>query len=194
MEIKDYIIGILFSLVVGLGLWLSYEIKSRDVKTVTKTDSTTVVERDTIHSRDTVRVIGDIEIPPPDTVYREKEDDELLTRTYNTTISDSLISGSIETTVRGYLVDQNFQYTPEYPLQIRVNTNTVVNRTVTRTIQPKGYPTVGLTPVTDLETLRGIEVNGGWTLQNGNSIEYEYNPVMKTHGLELSYNLRNLFK
>jgi len=200
METKDYIIGILFSLVVGLGLWLSVEIGPNKTTTKEVVDSTTTVNRDTTMLDTTV--VLDLDIPNPDTVYRdsssaspeEKNSEYTKLRSYNTSISDSLIKGTIETTVRGYLIDQNLTYSPQYPLQIRVNTRTVVNRTITKTIQPKGYPSVGVYPMTDLETLRGIKVSGSWTFSNGNRIGYMYNPVMKTHTVGLSYNLRNIFK
>jgi len=211
MEIKDYIIGILFSLVVALGLWLSVEIGPNKTTTVKETvDSTKTVERDSTAAPDTSRSV-EADSARIDTVYDDTtmvtEVDTFITkpdsqenseytkiRKYETSISDSLISGTIQTTVQGYLIDQNLTYTPEYPLQITVNTRTVVNRRVTKTIQPKGYPSVGVYPVTDLKTLKGIKVSGSWTFSNGNEVGYMYNPVMKTHTVGLSYNLRNLFK
>lgn len=211
MEIKDYIIGILFSLVVGLGLWLSIEIRStQEVNKTVTTDSSTSVTRDTTQAPDTTRKIKADSIRV-DTVFKdtliETETDTFKTkpdsqenseftkiRNYETTVSDSLIEGTIKTTVQGYLVDQNFEYTPQYPLQVTVTKNTTIKRTVTKRLQPKPYPSIGLEGSTDFKTLRGFRVTGSWTLSNGNRFKYGYNPVLKTHTIGFSYNLRNIFR
>lgn len=211
MEIKDYIIGILFSLVVGLGLWLSYEVQPRESTTTINVDSSTVTTRDTTEAPDTSRTVDPDSIPEPDTTYLDtliitkvdtfktkpdsQENSEYTKiRDYETTVSDSLISGVIKTTVQGYLVDQNLTYTPEYPLQVRVNTRTTVTKTVTKTLKPKGYPSIGVEASTNLKTLTGKRITGSWTFSNGNRITYGFDPVLKTHSLSISYNLRNLFR
>ncbi len=205
MEPKDYVILILFTIVVAQGIWLSVEIKSPEYREEIKRDSTTTVQIDSIPPPDTVRVI-EPEVQEPDTVidsvvvtnidnFRTEPDNELSKfRRYTTSVTDSLLTGTIKTTVQGYLVSQNFHYTPEYPIVVNVNTNTTVTETVTRTLKPKGYPSFGVRTATDFQSIRGIEVTGSWTFQNGNRITYGYNPALKYHSVGISYNLRNLFR
>lgn len=205
MGFKDYIIAVLFSLVVGLGIWLSFEIQPREYSETTEVDSSTSVSRDTIDTPDTTRTIEIPVIPNPDTVYEDTtivtetdtfvtDDSDLsLIRNYQTTVTDSLISGTITTTVQGRLIDQSLSYTPNFPLEIRVNQTTRITRRVTKTLEPKPYPSIGLRGATDLKTLRGFEVTGSWNMTNGNRFTYGYNPVLKTHSIGFSYNLRNFF-
>jgi len=205
VELKDYVILILLTIAIAQGIWLSVEIKSPEYKEEIEKDSTTTVQIDSIPPPDTVRVVEG-EVEEPDTIidsvvvtntdtFRTKPDNELSKlRRYTTSITDSLLTGSIKTTVQGYLISQNFRYTPEYPIVVNVNTNTRVTETVTRTLKPKGYPSFGVRTATDFQSIRGIEVTGSWTFQNGNRITYGYKPALKYHSVGLSYNLRNLFK
>jgi len=201
---KNYIIlGLSILLTVSL-IWLSYEIRSPETSVEKIVDTTKVVERDTIHAADTTRTI-DPPTPDPDTVFSDTliktETDTFRTgdnkyaqfRVYNTEVSDSLITGNIKTTVKGFLVTQNFSYTPQYPLQINVNTKTRITERVTRTIKPGGYPSLGLRTSADFKTLNGIDVVGSWTTSNRNRFSISYNPTTKSWGIGVNYNLKRLF-
>lgn len=203
---KNYIIGILSILLTASVIWLAVEIRQPTYTTETSVDSTTTVKRDTIPPPDTVRVV-DVRVEEPDSIipdtviktetdtFRSQPDNKYSQfRRYNTTVTDSLLTGTIKTTVQGFLVTQNFSYSPQYPLQINVNTETRVTERVVRTVQPKAYPSIGVSTATDFKTLNGFEITGSWTTQKGNRFTYGYNPVFKQHSIGFSYNLRNLFK
>jgi hypothetical protein len=203
MGLKDWALvtsGVIISILI---IWLSIEIQPRETKTTSVSiDSSQTVTIDTTFAPDTSRTLKPNSIPEPDTVFvdsstaDESEENSEYTklRSYTTTVSDSLIDAKINTVVRGYLVDQNLMYTPQYPLKIRVNTETVVTKTVTETIQPKSYPSVGIMGSTDFKTLRGFTITGSWTMANGNKIMYGYNPIIKTHTIGISYNIKNFFR
>lgn len=202
MGIKDYIIAGLFTISVALGLWLSYEVR-KDKTVINRTvDSTVTVERDTTFPKDTIRVIK-TKTPEPDTVYKikesEKEDRSTdfkldLTRRYTTTVNDSLIEGKIKTKVRGVLLNQKLRYKPKFPIEIRVDTKTRVTETITKTRKPVGYPHLQTIGYSNLKDRHGILIMPGWTLSNGNSISVGYDPVNRTYGVGVKYNLRNIFK
>lgn len=202
MSFKDYIIGILFSLLVVSTIWLSFEIQERPTRTtnvsIDSTSQTTSV--DTTFAPDTSITLEPEEIPEPDTVYKdtssakESEDNSEYTklRSYTTTVSDSLINANITTVVRGYLVDQNISYTPQYPLKIRVKTNTTVTKTITKVRNPVGYPHIQAVGYSNLNTRHGTLFMLGWTFSNGNSVSFGYDPINNTYSVGMKYNLKNL--
>ena len=138
MDIKDWAIVLLGSALLVTGLWLRYEINNTKIKTKTVTETKVETRVDTVHAPDTSRTL-EPEIPEPDTVYEDttNEHSELKLRSYTTSVSDSLIDAKINTVVRGYLVDQNLTYTPQYPLKIRINTNTTVTERITKTVHTR---------------------------------------------------------
>jgi len=204
MSLKDYTIICLFTLSIGLGIWLSFEIQPNEYQVERDVDSTQTRTVDTVYADTTKREINP-EIPDPnvdkdtviitktDTFRAEPKNGLSHIRTYNTPVSDSLLTGNIKTTVQGYLVTQTFTYTPSYPIEIQVNTTTTITETITKTLKPKPYPSIGLRATSNLNSL-GFEITGSWTFQNGNRITAGYDPVLKSYSLGASLNLRNLFR
>jgi hypothetical protein len=209
VEIKDYIIfGLSLALTVCV-LWLYFEIKTPDFTETREIDSTKTTTVDTVRPPDTSRTL-ETDVESPDTVYTDTliitkrdtfrvqdstEENFQYTqiRDYRTTVSDTLLTGVIKTTVQGYLINQNFTYTPEYPIEIKVNTETRITETITKTekLKPHPYLIVGGLSV---EGKLGYEIGGGWQFSNGNSIEASYSPTFNGGRIGVQYNLQNLFR
>jgi len=210
MSLKDWALLILFILLLLTGGWLAYEIKDKRTTVTSKTvDSTTTVTKDTTFKKkkertvkpDTVKLtktVKDTVVKTEKDTFTTKPDSQenseyTKIREYETSISDSLITGTIKTTVQGYLIKQNLTYSPIVPT-VTINTKTRVVERITKTRNRSGYPSVGLYTETDLRGIRGLTITGSWTFSSGHRITYGYDPVLKTHTVGFSYNLRNLFK
>lgn len=156
-----------------------------EIETVVERDTTTVVERDTVYERverTEVEVVRD-------TVYVEDEqwfEGTLPTRRYVRRVDDGMISGTITSQTRGWLLDQSFTYSAQVPIETVVRTQTIYERE-TRTVR-------------DSFVLLGMEGGGNRGRLNnfGAIIGYHtgdltfhlrYNAIQGTYNVGISYRL-----
>lgn len=208
MITKNRIIGVLSALVIFLSIWLAIEIpENYETTKTTTTDSSTTV--DTTQFKQKIKKlqakIDSVEEVKPDTVTEttvavkkdtiEIRDCEFLKsfRNYTTSVSDTLIEGTIRTTVQGRLISQNLSYKPLFPKIITVTNTIKETQTITKRPEPKPFFTLGGSVITDGEKT-GFEISPGYTFSNRNSIEYGYSFPTGSHRIELRANLRNIFR
>lgn len=131
---KDFIQPIIIAV---LGILLIYALLNKpdpDVQIVTRTEVNTVTTIDTVFVRDTLFVNLPIFDPTPDII------DEVEVNKYTTTVSDSLIEGTVTSWVEGTLHQQTFEYTPKFPQYITRTDSVFVDTVteITRTHYPSG--------------------------------------------------------
>ncbi len=175
-------------IIVLIGLFL-YIINSEGCRTntddivITETDTTRITFIDTIKFIDTVVHKLYIKINTPVVINDS-------TSEYLNDFSDSLLTGSVWTSVNGKLLDQKINYTPRFPQYI-IQTDTVIINTNQTTIrQPSNF---------SLNV--GLEVGGntdkfnfspmlGLTSKGGTSYSYRYGVLDKTHNIGIMYNFK----
>jgi len=150
---------------------------------ITETDTTRITFIDTIQFIDTVVHKLYIKINTPVVINDS-------TNEYLNDFSDSLLTGSVWTSVNGKLLDQKINYTPRFPQYI-IQTDTVIINTNQTTIrQPSSF---------SLNV--GLEVGGntdkfnfspmlGLTSKRGTSYSYRYGVLNKTHNIGIMYNFK----
>lgn len=192
---KNVVIAILSLLLTATIIWLAIEIRNPEYKIKTKVDTTKIVERDTVFTDTTIRRYN-LTVPPP-IEEDSSEDSNFIERTYKTSISDSLIDGTVTTVVKGFMVDQQFSYRPTFrPLRVTTNVNTTVTKDITKTVAPKPFPSVGLDIGMNNQGLKELEPSIWWTTKRHNSygLGYKFTPEGNYPTIGIRYNLRNLFK
>lgn len=145
-----------------------------EVETTTTRDTTTIVKvvRDTSYF-DSTR-IHEVRVPVKVPVY----DTIRGTKHYSNPYRDSLITGTIETTLKNNsIIYQNLLYKPLFPKEIRVDsiiTNTIT--VTTTTIKKQMKLQAGVTLLGNNTYLRVIP-NLGLKLKSDHSILLGYNPL-----------------
>ena len=150
---------------------------------ITETDTTRITFIDTIRFIDTVVHKLYIKINTPVVIND-------TTNEYVNEFSDSLLTGSVWTSVNGKMLDQKIDYTQRFPQNI-IQTDTVIINTNQTTIrQPSNF---------SLNV--GLEVGGntdkfnfspmlGLTSKGGTSYSYRYGVLDKTHNIGIMYNFK----
>ena len=182
---KNNVTYILFVVVVLLLLYI-VNTPLREVEEVVTRDTVKTV--DTLIVRDTFTVT--VDPPPPDTVYAVEDTVGAVgmckdIREYTTSFSDSLLEGSIKSTVQGKLLNQEISYTPLFPLRI---TNT---QTITETIRmrSKRYKFLVGTSV----TLHSVAPTIGLQAPQGHIFTVGYGIYGSPH-VSIQYNVSQLWR
>lgn len=199
---KNNIIYLLSSIIIVLSFFLYFEVQE-EYNTVVSEDSTSTTEIDSIPPPDTVYA-EPLDIPDPDTVYidttnvnidsTEQLDNNLYFRDYTTSYTDTLLDATIETTVQGFLINQELSYTPNYPIQINTTVTNRVVREITRTPKPKPHISVGLDVGSNKDSFTLAKPSIWYYKPNGNAFGVGYDIVHRAPTIGIRYNLRNIFK
>lgn len=141
---------------------------------------------DTIEFIDTIKYYVKVEIPVP--IY----DPVTELNTYTSQFEDSLLSGSVVSTVNGVLVDQEFTYTPKFPKYIMIYDTTKITETITKVLPSRielyiglyaggNKNTFNLTPVVSIKD------------KKDRIFSYGYNVIDNTHnvGFQTKITLKN---
>lgn len=140
---------------------------------------------DTIHRVDTAwferpEINKDLnpKLASVDTIYIDSS--LIVSRAYESDITDTLIEGNIETVVAGELISQKLTYTPLFPKYI-TKTNEIT-KYIDNT--PKVTPYVSLYAGTNAK----LGIGGGLLMEKGYGLNYLYSN--KVHYLGLSYRIK----
>ena len=193
---KNKIIYLLVAIITALSIWLYFEVQQTYDVVITE-DSTRITFVDSIPPPDTVYT-EHLSISDPDTVYMdstiEKDNTYSYFRDYTTTYTDTLVDATVETTVQGFLVTQQFSYTPKYPMQINTTIRNRVTREIIRIPKPKPYVSVGLDVGGNRNGFTLAEPSIWYHKPNGNAFGVGYDITHRAPTLGIRYNLKNIFR
>tara|TARA_R110002020_G_scaffold42863_2_gene125060 strand:- start:5882 stop:6478 length:597 start_codon:yes stop_codon:yes gene_type:complete len=169
-----------------------YNKQSTSIITET-TDTTRVTVIDTLPFSDTVKHHIRVTIPEKITVYDTmfsivRDTVDTTVYTYLQNVEDSLLEGLIETKVKGFLISNDFTYTPKFPKYI-YRIDTIKTKTVVKIEERKFKIGVGaeiggsqsafnLSPIVALNTGNGFTYN------------YRYGVMDKTHNIGIIKTLK----
>lgn len=141
----------------------------------TKTHIDTIPFHDTVTHHVSIPVV----IPIYDTIKG--------TFKYANPYNDSLISGTIETTIKdSKILEQNLLYKPKFPKYINRTDSVWLERTITNTIiERKANLTAGIL-LTGSKTSFGFSPMAGIKFKNGKAIQLGYDLINRNYQLSLS--------
>jgi hypothetical protein len=183
---KRSISSIIAILLAALILYLGYQVY-KGPTIINTVDTVQTVHRDTIYQTITDTIYTNVPSQPDTIVIWDTlrvPTSDIPSRLVTTSISDSLISGSITTKVRGVIDSQSLQYKLNYPL-ITIDRNTLIRRT--RTIQPSSYIAAGVGLSNLREQPMNIRFSAMYTTANRTSFLYQYNISQDTHGVSILF-------
>jgi len=162
-----------------------------------KTDTVRITRVDTIRFSDTVIRYISLKIPKATPVPRpiESSKDSIKrdnVNQYTTEVNDSLLEGTIVSTVDGDLLDQSFSYTPKFPQYI-IKRDSIFVKNELIGEKKKSFLFVGGELGGNLEKANISPIVGMYT-KKGYSYSYRYGLLDKTHNVTISKRITFKFK
>jgi len=186
-------------IIIGLGIYILFLQQCGDNQPCEDTVTTTI---DTVYKQgrsDTTFIEVEkpiyirVEIPVPTTITVNTPEGPLEVREYTSSISDSLISGTIVSQVDGVLVSQVLNYVPLFPKYINRVDTFIVDRTNT-IVKQKNYIGIGA-EIGGTSATVNVSPKLSLVTKKGYIYSYRYGLLDKSHNISIvkKFNIKEVF-